>query len=248
MFDSKVQQRSAVILAAGFGSRLAGSVEETSLKPLTPVRGKPIIFRTIDSLIEVNHSPIIVVLGHKNDEIERSICDRYNSDAHIRFAYNQHYHLKNGVSLLAAEPYLEGIFTLTMADHLLGPRTVRLARNHTPPQNGATLLVDYKTESIFDMDDATKVLAKDNRIVSIGKELTSFNCVDTGVFVCSNAIVDVLKAEFRKQGDVSLSDGIQRLADAGKMRTLDIGEGFWQDVDTPEMLAYAETILHDQES
>ena len=34
------------------------------------------------------------------------------------------------------------------------------------------------------------------------------------------------------------------LANEGLMSILDVGEAFWQDIDTPEMLAHAELILN----
>jgi len=36
---------------------------------------------------------------------------------------------------------------------------------------------------------------------------------------------------------------MRKLAAAGKFRAFDIGDAAWQDVDTPEALAYAETVF-----
>jgi len=239
----------AVILAAGFGSRLAGTVDSTSIKPLTPVAGVPLIFRTIDGLQRAGHSRIVIVLGHKNDEIEEAVNSKYENELEIIFTYNSKYHLKNGVSVLAAKDYIknDGIFTLTMADHILEQSLIDKAFEHQPVANGATLLVDYKTEDIFDMDDATKVKSVDHKIVDIGKQINDYNCIDTGLFVCTTGLLDILEELFTKNGDVSLSEGVNRLAGEGKMYTLGIGDAFWQDVDTPEMLQYAEEVLSKKE-
>ncbi|NNE68722.1 MAG: nucleotidyltransferase, partial [Rhodothermales bacterium] len=138
---------------------------------------------------------------------------------------------------------IEDVFILVMADHLVGDEVMELAGRHRPPEEGATLLVDYDIDGVFDLDDATKVLEEDGRIASIGKTIATYNCIDTGVFVCTRALLDALRAYYDKHGDVSLSNGVQTLASRGLMRTLDIQGGFWQDVDTPEMLAHAEKAL-----
>lgn len=236
--------RTGLILAAGFGSRLAGSTGSTDLKPLTPVNGIPLIFRTIRSLSIAGCDQICIVLGYKSDEIRNEIQNNYHGKIPLHFVTNDRFDLKNGVSVLAASEYLTDTFIMTMADHVLGDKVMKLAGSHEPPDNGATLLVDYKLDSIFDMDDATKVLTdQDGRINSIGKHITNYNCIDTGVFVCTHGLVKALQDFYKKNGDVSLSEGVQHLAKTGKMNTLDVEDGFWQDVDTPEMLAYAEMWL-----
>ncbi len=238
--------RTGVILAAGFGSRLAGTDSETDLKPLTTVNGVPLIYRTIRSLDVAGCSKVVIVLGHGFDEIKEDILKSYSGDVPIEFARNEKYDLSNGISVLAAEPFVEGEFILTMADHILSDEMMLLAKDHVPAENGATLLVDHKVDEIFDMDDATKVKSKDGTIQSIGKQITDYNCIDTGVFVCTQRLMDEIRKVYEAKGDASLSDGVQALANEDKMHTLDIGDAFWQDVDTPEMLQHAEKMLQEE--
>jgi NDP-sugar pyrophosphorylase family protein len=47
-----------------------------------------------------------------------------------------------------------------------------------------------------------------------------------------------------KQDDVcSLADGVRLMARDGKARVIDISDGWWQDIDTPEMHHRAEEVL-----
>lgn len=237
--------KKGLILAAGFGSRLQGVSAVTAFKPLTPVAGKPLIFRTIESLEVAGCTSVIIVLGHGHEEVKAAILDFYEGDTPLEFIYNDKYRLSNGVSVLSAKDHLSDVFIMTMADHVLGDSLMRIAGNYTPEPESSALLVDYKIETIFDMDDATKVVSKDQKIVSIGKMLSTFNCIDTGVFVCTKGLLESLTHHYKEFGDTSISDGVQDLAREGKMYTVDIKDGFWQDVDTPEMLEYVEKVLAD---
>ncbi len=232
-----------LILAAGYGSRLAGVSPVTSFKPLTPVNGKPLIFRTIESLDLAGCNEIIIVLGFGYEEIKKAILNIYEGEVPLTFVYNEQYELSNGVSVLSAADHLGDRFIMTMADHILGDSLMKIAKKTKLEDNTAALLVDFKLEEIFDMDDATKVLSKDGKIVSIGKQITEYNCVDTGLFVCTDGLLTELRKHYAEYGDTSISDGVQDLAENGNMFAIDIGGGMWQDVDTPEMLEQAEKLL-----
>lgn len=244
--------RTGVILAAGFGSRLA-AVSERALKPITPVGGVPLLQRAVRGLEVAGCSRVVVVVGHKKEDVVQSLAG-YAGAAEIVFADNPRYDLKNGVSVLAARPFLVGDeFVLAMADHVVGDEVMAIARAWQPGAGTAALLVDYKLATIFDMDDATKVLSKpapagETRhgaalIDRIGKTIPTFDCVDCGVFVCTTALMDAIGRVYEAHGDASLSDGVQALARDDRMYIVDIGDGFWQDVDTPEMLEHAEREL-----
>ena len=237
--------RTGLVLAAGFGSRLAGADAGTRLKPLTVVGGTPLVVRTLKSLERAGCARAVVVLGFEANTHRAGIEAAYDGPLALTFVVNDRYRLSNGVSVLAARDHLTSPFVLTMADHVVGDEIMDLARAHTPAPGGATLLVDFKLDSIFDMDDATKVQVEGGRVAAIGKDLEAFDAIDTGVFVCTEALVDALEAVFAERGDAALSDGVRRLAAADRMAVLDVGDGFWQDVDTPGMLAYAEAALRE---
>ena len=230
--------RAGVVLAAGFGSRLR---EQNAIKPLTDVGGRALLVRAVEHVLAAGAEEAIIVLGYEAAAIRDAFQSAYDGDsAKVRFVTNEHYALSNGVSVLAAREAVAGrAFVLTMADHVFDDTTLRVARDHTPEAGGASLLVDRKLEDVFDMDDATKVWVDEGKIAQIGKQLTRFNAVDTGLFVCTPALFEGIAEAYAARGDASLSDGVQRLCDAGRMAAVDIGPGWWQDVDTPEMLAEA---------
>lgn len=236
--------RTGVILAAGFGTRLRGVSDKTALKPLTPVGGVPLLERSVRQLEVAGCGRVVVVVGHGRADVEAGLAG-YRGPCEIVFADNPRYDLKNGVSVLAARAFIATeVFVLSMADHVVGDEVMRLAGAHEPPAEGATLLVDKKLATIFDMDDATKVQTDGEvRIAAIGKQLAAFDAVDVGIFVCTGALMTALESFYAARGDTSLSEGVQTLAATGRMHVLDIGDGFWQDVDTPEMLAHAELEL-----
>ncbi len=241
--ESAAGQLTGVVLAAGFGSRLAGVSDTTQLKPLTPVAGRPLMARTLTSLSVAGCDRVVVVVGYCGAEIRDAILSLPHGEMHVEIVENDLFNLSNGVSVLKAAPFLSGRFLLTMADHVFSDDVMRLAGSHHPPAGGATLLIDRKLDTIFDMDDATKVLSNGDRIQEIGKEIDPFDCVDTGLFVCTDGLISALQCVFEEKGDASLSEGVARLATAERMTILDIDDGFWQDVDTPEMLREAERRL-----
>jgi len=237
-------KRTGVILAAGLGTRLSSSTGQAHLvKPLAQVDGLIILLRTLDSLEIAGCDQVVIVLGYQAKKIKNYITNHYSGKTKLHFAINRKFHLQNGLSVLCARPFANQTFFLTMADHILDPQIMELIRYHRPKHKGLSLCVDFKLDSIFDIDDATKVLCKDNRIIKIGKNLNHYNAVDTGVFVATSGLMDVLETIYHDSGDASLSQGVQALADNGLASVVDIKDAFWQDVDDQNMLLHAEKLL-----
>jgi len=223
----------AVILAAGRGSRLDGHITP---KPLHTLLGTTLLERNIRTLARAGIEEVIVVVGYRAEEIRGAVDAMENLPIPVHFVHNDAWDLSNGVSVLAARPLVRGPFLLTMADHVLTTGMVAAMARNTPPEGGTILAVDRAIDDIFDMDDATKVLSDGaDGLVAIGKTIPEFDCIDTGLFLGTEGLFSALKSVFDARGDTSLSDGIQALGEADKMRLYSIEEGqWWQDVDTPE--------------
>ncbi len=238
-------QKQGLILAAGLGSRL-GATE--MLKPLIPVHGKALIIRTLETLEAGGCTQFIIVLGHEATTIEHYINTHYQGNSSIVYAYNNQYHLSNGLSVLAASKHLQAGFVLSMADHLFSEQIPMLLNTTALPKEGAALFVDYKIEEVFDLDDATKVLTQGDEIIDIGKTIEPYNCIDTGLFLCSRDLITALEQVYADKGDASLSEGMAVLGKQHKMKAIDIGSACWQDVDDPAMLEQGWKMIRNCES
>jgi choline kinase len=228
---------SAVILMAGVGSRL-GTAGGAIAKPLVQIGGCPLICYTLAALQRAGVRTIHAVMGANSESLSRELAPLIPPGMALHIIANPEWQKQNGVSVLAAAPYVRAPFVLTMGDHLFEFGVLHTLLEGSDPQQ-VNLAIDRKIESIFDLDDATKVQTDGERLLEIGKQLPHYDAIDTGVFLCSDEIFGYLKAA-QRDGDCSLSDGVRAMAADGKVRAVDIGDAWWQDVDTPEMLARAE--------
>jgi choline kinase len=151
---------------------------------------------------------------------------------------------ENGVSALKARTALRDNFLLLMADHLFEPETARMMVRQRLAPGEVILGVDPDLDRIYDIDDATKVRRRGDRIVDIGKEIEEYDAIDTGMFLCTPALFEDLD-HASIDGNCSLSDGMRRLASGGRLRALEI-DAPWHDLDTPEAFAHAgkESLLY----
>jgi choline kinase len=230
----------AVILMAGKGSRLRGS-DKTFLKPLVPVLGRPLICYTIDALVHAGIKKANFIVGYQSGRTTAAVKQFIPSELASCFIENRDWRKQNGLSVLAAANHMTSPFLLTMSDHLFDESIVDLLLRDAEPE-GLNLAIDKKLDSIFDLDDAMKVQTCSQRVVAIGKHLRDYDAIDTGMFVCPVEIFDYLKRA-KQNGDCSPADGVRLMAADNQVRGIDIGADWWQDIDTPEMLARAETQL-----
>jgi len=227
----------AVILMAGSGSRLRAGGRVLP-KPLISIGGRPLISYTLDALQAVGVATLHAVVGYEKDALLSGLAPLVPMGMCLHPIPNPEWQKQNGISLLCAAPHLAGPFLLLMGDHIFERRLLLDFVEQVDPAL-VNLAIDRKISSIFDLDDAMKVQTKEGHVVAIGKTLAEYDAIDTGIFACPLTIFDYL-ASARQNGDCSLADGVRLMAAAGKVRAVDIGAAWWQDVDDSGMLEQAE--------
>ncbi|MCH7516196.1 MAG: NTP transferase domain-containing protein [Bacteroidetes bacterium] len=234
-----------LILAAGKGSRLRNKGDS---KPLLPVLGVPLIERVIRNAMQGGADDFYIVTGNQKDKVTsflNVLSKRLNVS--IKTVENNEWaNSENGTSIYKAKNYLTGPFLLLMSDHLFDPSIVKQLIASDLGEGEITLAVDENiTNPIIDFEDVTRVRYDDGKIQNIGKELSSYNAFDTGIFYCTPAIFDALEKSSEK-GDTSLSGAVRILAKNGKANVLGINGNFWIDIDDEKSLKKAEDALISQ--
>jgi 1L-myo-inositol 1-phosphate cytidylyltransferase len=231
-------QTPCLILAAGNGRRIRPHSGDVP-KPLVHLYGMPLLEHVVLSSKEAGIRRFVVVTGYRGGAIRHWFAKRKFRGIDITCVENPDYHKDNGVSVLAARDYLPEPFLLVMADHIFQPATARELISQPFGRDQAILGVDSNIDRVFDLEDATKVRRDGDYIVDIGKNLTDYDALDTGMFYCCPSLFDTLESALTN-GNCSLSEGMRKLSQRGLFRAFDIGDAYWQDVDTADALAHAE--------
>lgn len=234
----------ALIIAAGFGSRL---LDVSPSKPLTPVAGVPLIELGVRQAHAAGAARVVVVTGHEAARVEAFLAKlALRTGIAIEAERCADWSLPNGYSVMAGAARISGDYLLMMADHIFASPILRRLAAQGDALRGVTLAIDRRVISpLIDPDDATWVkMADDGRIQGIGKSLTSYDAVDCGAFLATPELAQAIAAAIAAGKPGSLSDGMQRLADAGRAATMDVGTdakaGWWLDVDDRRAHAIAE--------
>jgi choline kinase len=230
----------AVILIAGQGSRLRGA-DKNCLKPFVPVLGRPLLSYTIETVRSAGINTLHFVVGYESERVIAKAKQLIPSHITASFIVNRDWQKQNGISLLAAAGRVSAPFLLTMGDHVFDDAMIDCLLHNFEPGR-LNIAIDRKLDSIVDLDDAMKLQTSGNKVTGIGKNLRSYDAIDTGLFVCPSDIFAYLEQAKAINGgdDCSLANGVELMAIDSKVRGIDIGSARWHDIDTPRVLKHAE--------
>jgi len=231
-----------VILAAGAGIRLKSLTREFP-KPLVPVLGRPLIDYTIEAFVQAGFNRLGVVAGHKGHLLRQYLGAGNRYGISIQYLPNVHYRQGNATSILASQPFVQNEpFIVSMADHMISTAILEsllacAGRSHI-------LCMDRRAHALTQISDATKVWVDEKGfVVYIGKDLVRFNALDTGVFFFTPRIFHNISICLH-DGPCSITRAVRHMIASGDpLGTCDVSGSFWLDVDTPDDLRYASSVL-----
>lgn len=224
--------KNAIILAAGYGSRLQS---RSASKPLAMVHGLSLIEIAVRQAAAAGAREIIVVTGHRASEVETALPQiSLPSGCRVSARRLDDWSKPNGWSVIAGALSLSGPFLLMMADHIFGDAILPLLAAQELTGTDVVLATDRTDNPLIDPDDVTWVkLNECGRIREIGKDISGYNAADCGAFLANAALPAAIEQAIRSGKPGSLSDGMQVLADADRATAMDIGGAWWIDVDDP---------------
>ena len=208
------------------------------------VGGLRLIERAVLTLREAGVENFRIVVGAYREQVVEEVRKSPRlKDLNIELVVSEQYELGNGVSFGDGAAGFDGPFLLTMSDHIFSPETVNnFVEKATEQPHLPALACDGDLKGVFDMDDATKVASCEGFIHHIGKEISDYDLVDTGLFYFPEGYGKKVSVK-AKEGAHSVSNIIQHFIDGEGVRALALENALWQDVDDPSMKREAERRL-----
>lgn len=220
----------AAILASGWGTRLRSW--GTIPKPLTPVAGRPVIEYPARALQTIGVKRVVVVEspGSGTSKFVLGLFERVIPVPNFRIWLGNAYSL----SLALRSLPVGEVVLVVMSDHIIEPGAIASVYEEAVRREYHALGVDSFPKWV-DVGEATKVMIKDGRVETAGKELSKWDAVDIGVAAIINEEGIAEKAEEMAWA----GQGFSQFMAAIKAVAADVRGAAWADVDSPEDVAEA---------
>lgn len=217
----------AMILAAGFGTRLRPLTEHTP-KPLLPVGGRPLIDRILQQLKDAGLCDIVINLHHHPEQIRRHIGNGSQYGVEVTYSEEQTI-LGTGGGIKQAASFFQGKDFLVINGDIVSDIDLRaLIAAHT--DNAVSTLAIrtlHQGESYTPLD-----VGPDGTLRGFGRGTHHY----TGIMIGTSRLLDQLPPEDPSE---LARDGWQPLlAHGARIRTY-THTGYWNDIGTPERYAAA---------
>jgi choline kinase len=238
----------AIILSAGQGSRL-GHMTDDRPKCLIEFAGRSLLDRQLDTLAANGIDEAVVVTGFRDDQIEAALERRRaaGEGPDVRTIFNPFYKVADNLgSLFIARDEIAGDVLVWNGDTLVSQGLMgRVVGNDC---DGICVTIDRKDG--YDEDDMKVIADPDGRLRAIGKRISEgVNAESIGLLAFRRGGAERFRQAIEKA--MRTSEGttiwylrvIHHLAQNGDVWTLDISGEEWGEVDFPEDVERAGTLV-----
>ena len=242
----------AIILAAGMGRRLRELTKDNT-KCMVQVNGEPLIDRLLRQLSKLGLSRVVIVVGHKRENLISHIGSRYDDVLDIEYVENPIYDKTNNIySLaLAKDKLVEDDTLLIESDLILDDRMFSLILGD--PYPNLALVAKYRTW----MDGTMVRIDDENNVVNfVTKKAFKYSDVDHyyktvnlykfGKDFLIHKYVPFLDAYCAALGNNEYYEQVLRvicMLDNSELKALPITNERWYEIDDVQDLDIAEALF-----
>lgn len=226
-----------VILAGGTGSRLFPLTKVTN-KHLLPVGRKPMIFHSIDKMVEMGVKEILIVTGvdHMGDIVTLLGSGK---EFNCKFTYKVQDEAGGIAQALGlAENFIgKDQMVVILGDNIFEDNLSQFAEAFERQKKGAKVLV----KEVSDPQRFGVVEMEKGKIISIEEKpkKPKSNFVITGIYFYDHEVFDIIRGlKPSARGEFEISDVNRAYLKKGKL-TCEILSGWWTDAGTFESLERA---------
>lgn len=228
--------RSAVILAAGKGTRM-GEITRQTPKPMLPIQGRPMLEHILERLAAAGIDRFFLVTGYQHEQIEQHFR---RWPLPIEFREQQPVNGTGSAARLAKDFARAEPFLLTYADILCDPAEY-LRCSHILEQHRRAASV-LAVKQVEDPWQGAAVYEDDGRIRQIvekppqGASTTHWN--SAGFYAFRPLLFDYLdRVEPSPRNEYELTSALDLMLEDGLELRISPIAGAWRDVGRPEDLA-----------
>lgn len=190
----------AVLLCAGFGTRL-GSLTENTPKPMLPVGGHPLLVHIINHLKRYDIKKLAINLHYQPEQIKSAVGDGHQMGVSVRYSYETE-PLGTAGALLPLADWLdkEEAFLVYYGDIFTNQNLTVLFERHFQNNSYATLLLHQRhhSNSIVQRDSRGRITCfverpSEKERTELGIDRTSEVWVNSGIQILSRkALQDIV--------------------------------------------------------
>lgn len=225
----------AVILAAGRGSRLYPYTKYIP-KCLLDIGGITILENQINHIRYCGIDEVVIVVGFGFDKVENFLKSYDGVGMKIKTLYNPFYQTTNSlISLWIARAEMDDDIVVMNGDDVFEPDVLDLALSFSDEK----ISLPVKRKTHYEEEDM-KVEIRGGEVIDISKRLTMTSAESVGIRVFRDRGVELLRRaieeEMRTEGAENkwYVSAIRRLIKKGyRVKSIDINDLFWMDVDFP---------------
>lgn len=180
----------AIILAGGFGTRLAHIVKDVP-KPMAPVANRPFLEYILDYLKKNGISKVVLATGYKHEVIENYFGNVYN-DINIEYSVEDMPLFTGGAIKKALKKCTESEVFVINGDTYFNVNLKKMKEFHILHKSDITVA----TKEMVDIDRYGTLILKDIRIVKFKekqKKVKGF--INGGIYIINRNLFDNIKEE-----------------------------------------------------